>query len=286
MWTDIFNDDWFLSLSATQRAIWLQLIITAKLYGDTGLVSGRSWSSLGLMWGCDGKTCGKILREFQSQNKIEMIRNGVKIGVAIGSAWGGVSGNPKENSQKIPDADPKTCLGHTLETTENSHGVITIKILKYDYWQRLRRAGDKENSSEKVFKNENNSGNFPTLIRQDNIRQDNIISSNPSDVDQSIPDNSLNEDVKKVYDFYIKESGRNPKTYKLSKKRKQKIRARLKEFTIKQLSQAIQAVLNTPWNTGENPSGKLYIEIEDHIFRSYEQTEKRVNEYFAKYGTD
>lgn len=75
IWTDIYNDEWFLGLSALQRGLWLQLIITAKMYGDSGLVSGRSRAAIGSLWGCDGKTCGKILGKFRDDGKIELVEN-------------------------------------------------------------------------------------------------------------------------------------------------------------------------------------------------------------------
>ena len=95
------------------------------------------------------------------------------------------------------------------------------------------------------------------------------------------------DDIQKVYDFYIEQSGRNPNLYKLTDLRKNKIKLRLQDgFTVTQLSQAIQAVLTNSFNLGENKQNKQYIDIVDHIFGSYEQTEKRRNEYLAKFGTD
>ena len=152
IWTDIFNDEWFLSLSATQRAIWLQLIITAKMYGDTGLVSGRSGGALGSLWGCDGKTCGKILGKFLSDQKIEL--------------------------------------------RKNPTGGMVIKILNYDYWQRLRKPGDKEKSFEGIPNARENSGKIPSIIRQDKIRQDKTI-TRPKNFDE-IPQDKIDE-IKQDY---------------------------------------------------------------------------------------
>jgi len=152
IWTDIFNDEWFLSLSATQRAIWLQLIITAKMYGDTGLVSGRSGGALGSLWGCDGKTCGKILGKFLSDQKIEL--------------------------------------------RKNPTGGMVIRILNYDYWQRLRKPGDKEKSFEGIPNSRENSGKIPSIIRQDKIRQDKTI-TRPKNFDE-IPQDKIDE-IKQDY---------------------------------------------------------------------------------------
>ncbi|MCP4580925.1 MAG: hypothetical protein GY839_04865 [candidate division Zixibacteria bacterium] len=98
-------------------------------------------------------------------------------------------------------------------------------------------------------------------------------------------DNNFKDEIQQVYNFYIKQSNRDPGRYKLTSHRIQKIKARLSEgFTLAQMSGAIQAVLTNPWNMGENPQSKKYIELEEHIFRSYEQTEKRVREFEDRYG--
>jgi hypothetical protein len=114
-----------------------------------------------------------------------------------------------------------------------------------------------------------------------------LISAKPK---SPVPDDDsdqldLTQKAKMIYDFYIEHSGRDPIRYKLTPKRVQKIKARLQEgFTVAQLSAAIQAVLHNPWNMGENPQGRRYIELDDHVFRSYEQTEKRLAEFEEKWG--
>ncbi len=96
---------------------------------------------------------------------------------------------------------------------------------------------------------------------------------------------NINEKIRIIYEFYIKHSGRDFSRYKLTPKRSSKIKARIMDgFTMAQLTAAIQAVLNNPWNLGENPQGKKYIELDDHIFRSFEQTEKRINDYEQRWG--
>lgn len=95
----------------------------------------------------------------------------------------------------------------------------------------------------------------------------------------------LTDQAKLIFDFYIKHSGRDPNRYRLTAQRARKIKARLKEgFTFRQMTAAIQAVPNNPWNRGENPQGKRYIELDSHIFRSYEQTEQRLREFEDQWG--
>jgi hypothetical protein len=72
IWTDIVNDSWFVSLSGLGRSVWIQLIIDAKIGGDTGMVSGRSTDALGTRWGMDGDTVGKFLGNFAEDKKISL----------------------------------------------------------------------------------------------------------------------------------------------------------------------------------------------------------------------
>ena len=117
IWTSIFNDPWFIGLSSTSRGVWLQLLVWAKMVGDTGSVSGRSWASIGSAWGCDGKTCGKILRKFHEDGKISLTKesgNGIAITIHNYQFYQSVTAKnlatgkrPKrgkfpENSRKIP----------------------------------------------------------------------------------------------------------------------------------------------------------------------------------------
>jgi hypothetical protein len=72
IWTTIFNDPWFVSLNLTARGVWLQMIVYAKMVGDTGRITARSWAAMGSLWGCDGETSRKILGNFDIDGKINM----------------------------------------------------------------------------------------------------------------------------------------------------------------------------------------------------------------------
>lgn len=96
-------------------------------------------------------------------------------------------------------------------------------------------------------------------------------------------DKELKENIIMVYDFYIKYSKRNPNLYKLTNLRKQKISARLKEeFTLEQMGNAIHAIIDDPFMMGDNKSGKKYIDIETHLFGSFEKTEKWIRKFEEK----
>jgi hypothetical protein len=118
IWTDIFNDGWFLSLSLTARGLWLQLIVDAKMVGDTGVVTGRSWASFGSLWGCDGKTAKKILVSFLDSGKVhgKFLENYIEIEIVNYKYWQGLTKNQinpesrpiKENAGKIPSKPDQT----------------------------------------------------------------------------------------------------------------------------------------------------------------------------------
>jgi hypothetical protein len=65
---------------------------------------------------------------------------------------------------------------------------------------------------------------------------------------------------------------KNPNTYKLTDKRKAKIRARLKDAGKAMLEQAIINTSSSPFHMGDNDRG--WCADLDYIVRSYEQVEK------------
>jgi len=69
-WTDKYNDGWYLSLKLHERGLWDQLFTYAKMVGDTGRIIGRSWSAWGSLWGCDGRTCRKIVTKMHDDCKV------------------------------------------------------------------------------------------------------------------------------------------------------------------------------------------------------------------------
>lgn len=74
IWTTIASSPKFKSFKSTGRGIWLQLIILAKLYGDTGYVTFSSWADGGSQTGCDGKTFRKFLGKFQEKSMLTIER--------------------------------------------------------------------------------------------------------------------------------------------------------------------------------------------------------------------
>jgi len=61
--------------------------------------------------------------------------------------------------------------------------------------------------------------------------------------------------------------------YKLSIKRKETLKRRLKEFSGEDIAKACRNLSRDPWNMGENPQRKKYADV-DFLIKSYEQVEK------------
>ena len=135
IWTDIFNDAWFLSLSLTERGVWLQLITYAKLVGDTGVVRGRSWAAMGSLWGCDGKTARKILVNFLDSGKVagKFLDNYIEIEIVNYKYWQGLTKNQinpesrpiKEKSKKIPSKPDQSRADQTIIVGPKNSGPIS-----------------------------------------------------------------------------------------------------------------------------------------------------------------
>jgi hypothetical protein len=79
-------------------------------------------------------------------------------------------------------------------------------------------------------------------------------------------------EIKKIYDLFIQAFEKNPNTYKLTDKRKTKIRQRLKDAGYEMLAKAIKNTANSEFHRGDNDRGwKADL---DFITRSYEQVER------------
>jgi len=80
-WTDMRHDPWFISLNCLARGLFQQLILKAKEEGDTGVISARNFTLLGLEFGCEGSTCRKNLGKFRDDGKLRIEKD--KYGVLI-----------------------------------------------------------------------------------------------------------------------------------------------------------------------------------------------------------
>lgn len=120
-------------------------------------------------------------------------------------------------------------------------------------YERVKKHREKEKLSTKMDKT-------LSMITADKIREDkNRL-------------NSITVDVKKIYDLYITEFNKNQNQYRLTDKRKAKIKLRLADAGPEMLERAIKKTAKSSFYTGGNDSG--WQADLDYIIRSYENVEK------------
>lgn len=80
MWTDQWEDEWWVSLKCIERGLYAQMITWAKKSGDTGRILFRNFQDFSMTFGIDFKTSVKIIGKFQEKSKITVCKdNGVLI---------------------------------------------------------------------------------------------------------------------------------------------------------------------------------------------------------------
>jgi hypothetical protein len=75
-----------------------------------------------------------------------------------------------------------------------------------------------------------------------------------------------------VWWTYLEQMNRNS-TYKLTEKRRNKIKARLKDSTPTEIFNAIVACRDSPYHQGKNDSGKRYQDLSEHVLKSRDKVE-------------
>jgi prefoldin subunit 5 len=101
-----------------------------------------------------------------------------------------------------------------------------------------------------------------------------FIKKNEEEVETN--NNPINEDIKRVFCYWQRASGRHKA--QLSPMRRQKIKARLGDFTVKQLCAVIDWSQIDPFHQGDNTQGTRYDTIET-LFKTYEKVERIIEEY-------
>lgn len=96
-----------------------------------------------------------------------------------------------------------------------------------------------------------------------NNKTNNNISSN---------DSAKSDDLATLFDELRTTLKLSPQ-YKLSIKRRETLKRRLKEFSAEDIVQACRNLALDGWNMGENPQRKKYADV-DFLLKSYEQVEK------------
>jgi hypothetical protein len=87
--------------------------------------------------------------------------------------------------------------------------------------------------------------------------------------------NRIGVETRRVYDAFVTAFEKDPNTYQLTTKRKQKIKCRLDDAGVEMLLTAIEKTAADPFYRGDNDRG--WVADLDFIIRSYEQVERLAN---------
>lgn len=86
-------------------------------------------------------------------------------------------------------------------------------------------------------------------------------------------------EVLAVYRHYLQARGMTEAQYALTPKRREKIKARLKEYEPDALCGAIDACMKSKWHQGDNPEHRVYLDLADHILRNTEKVERWITDW-------
>lgn len=81
-------------------------------------------------------------------------------------------------------------------------------------------------------------------------------------------------EIDQVYRHYLARMGLTEQGYRLTPKRRQRIRSRLREFEPQALCDAIDACRASAWHMGDNDRRRPFNDLSDHILRSEEKVEE------------
>jgi hypothetical protein len=268
----VLNDSRLYDLSDAQKWFFVCLWCLAVKERNPNL--GPNWSALK----------PKVISRY-THVSLKVVKNSLPLFTQLGLTQ--ISPSGEITVCGIKDKHPNLKWKDDPETDQSQFDVKETELEL-----EIKTEGEKERESEKETETESETKSETEAETESESEAE--IESEP-DSESALPKSSCSDDdcgvidltrkLNTIFNFYIKESGRDPSRYKLTSRRKQKIKARLKDgFTVAQMTAAIQAVLTNPWNMGENPQGKRYIELDDHVFNSYEQTEKRLAEFEEQWG--
>ena len=141
---------------------------------------------------------------------------------------------------------------------QNTEVTTIISISKYDLWQ-----GQPETIEQQTVQQTD------SRRTANGTHTKNVKNGKKTYIRENEP---LNDQVTEVYNHYVEVFGKDPTKYRLSDGRRQKIKARLKEFSLEEIKQAISNAAGHPFYSGGGERG--WIADLDYICQSYEKTEK------------
>lgn len=96
---------------------------------------------------------------------------------------------------------------------------------------------------------------------------------------ENISHDASKAEIDLVYQHYLTARSLTDSQYALTPKRREKIKARLKEFEPAALCAAIDAAVRSKFHQGDNPQGRVYLDLADHILRSTEKVERWLTDW-------
>lgn len=149
---------------------------------------------------------------------------------------------------------------HGLITTQSNNKMTEVTICKWGMYQ-----SDQSKPSINQVK---------TRYKRSNTIQEERIENR---------DKTYIVEMQSIYDLYIEKFRKDPSKYKLTDKRKAKLKARLKDAGFEMLKQAILNTSQSQFHNGDNDRG--WRADLDFIIRSYEQVERLASDDNAKVVT-
>lgn len=140
IWTTLTNKIEFLSLSALNRGIYLQLLLWCKGRDDSGTIVVQNKNALGALLGCDGKTAWKSLGILQENSLLKYHTDPVL----------------NDNSDQVGQIQRKSPGNFPPENIKKRITSIVITLPKYRYWQDI-------DTKRVVAKSRKSPGKIPPL---------------------------------------------------------------------------------------------------------------------------
>jgi hypothetical protein len=147
-WTTMLTDEWFVGLNCNQRGFWMQLILTAKAWGDTGTITFSSWSACAQHMGTERSTCVRCMTKFECDLRIRCTvvkRKFISIEILNYKHWQGLRLQKDGNfhiskCENSPTTIPKQTIPyHTKEETAKPGGSEAVKFWMSEYQDKIGR---------------------------------------------------------------------------------------------------------------------------------------------------
>lgn len=173
---------------------------------------------------------------------------------------------PRTVRKHIASLEAKGILKRVLRSHMSSEYDFSQLRLKLDKLARKDLPSGQDVSLSTVKSDQEAGSNL--TAKEDLVEKDTVIRNDSVSNDTA----ETSKQVRLVYDYFVKQFDSNPASFKLTPKRKSKIKARLKDAGYEMLTKAIENTAANSFYRGENERGwKADL---DFITRNYEQVER------------